>query len=88
MALFETGQVVSTREAADTIPKILMIAALARHLNGDWGIVSREDKTANNQALRDGGRLLSAYRTPDGTKFWIITEADRSCTTILLPDDY
>ena len=88
MARFQPGQVVATREAAEKIPQFFMMLALTRHLNGDWGDVCQQDAIANNQALRYGDRLLSAYHAPDGTKFWIITEADRSCTTVLLPDDY
>ena len=61
---------------------------LRRHAAGDWGDVSAEDKALNDQAILDGDRLLSAYRTTKGTKLWIITEADRSVTTILLPDEY
>ena len=85
MIKFQAGQVVMTPGVAETVPESVMITALARHLNGNWG---EEDKAANNRALRDGGRLFSAYHAPDGTKFWIVTEADRSATTILLPDDY
>ena len=88
MSKFQAGQVVMTPGAAEAVPEAVMITALARHLNGHWGDVCKEDKAANNLALRDGGRLFSAYHAPDGTKFWIITEADRSATTILLPDDY
>jgi len=67
-----------------------MISApcLARHAAGDWGIVNAEDKRLNDRAVRDRGRLLSAYLIANGTKIWIITEADRSATTILLPDEY
>jgi hypothetical protein len=66
---------------------------LARHLRGDWGEVCPEDWELNDQALRDGGRLLSAYSTLRGVKLWVLTEgADdaghRAATTILLPDDY
>ena len=59
-----------------------------RHMAGDWGDVDEEDKAANDQALTDGSRLLSAYRTAAAKKLWIITEADRSATTILLPEEY
>ena len=55
---------------------------------GDWGELDEEDKKANDQALQTGERLLSAYRTANGTKFWIITEADRASTCVLLPEDY
>jgi len=62
--------------------------ALCRHMTCDWGIVSDDDKKRNDQALVDGARLFSAYLFPDDTKFWIITEADRSSTAIMLPDEY
>ena len=61
---------------------------MVRHMAGDWGEVDAEDKAANDLALMDGSRLLSAYTTTKGQKLWIITEADRSVTTILLPSDY
>jgi hypothetical protein len=61
---------------------------LHRHQACDWGEVDSEDQKANDLALITGERLLSAYRTSTGTKLWIITEADRSATTILLPEDY
>ena len=63
-------------------------SALRRHAEGDWGKVSPEDARANEQALRGGLRLLSSYESHSGETFWIITEADRSATTILLPADY
>ena len=88
MAQFNGGQVVATREAAGRIPRFVMTLALARHLNGDWGDLCEADKNANNRALRCGERLLSAYHAPDGTKFLILTEADRSCTTVMLPGNY
>lgn len=61
---------------------------LIRHISGDWGQVNDEDKAANEQALKEGTRLLSAYTLSSGVKVWIITEADRSSTTILLPEEY
>lgn len=61
---------------------------LDRHLRCDWGEVDSEDAQANDDALQHGDRLLSAYRTSAGAKIWIITEADRSATTILLPEEY
>jgi hypothetical protein len=65
-----------------------VIRFVSRHRNSDWGDVDDEDKAANDKAVAEGGRLHSAYRLNDGTGFWIITEADRSATTILLPSDY
>jgi hypothetical protein len=61
---------------------------LSRHGACDWGEVDAEDRAANDLALTTGGRLLSVYRTSAGAKLWIITEADRSATTLLLPEDY
>jgi hypothetical protein len=61
---------------------------LTRHAQRDWGEVNEYDWKANDRAVRDGTRLLSAYRLSDGTRIWIVTEADRSSTTILLPDEY
>jgi hypothetical protein len=62
--------------------------ALRRHACGDWGDLSAEDRQENDLSAREGFRLLSAYTDSTGTKFWIITEADRSATTVLLPEDY
>jgi hypothetical protein len=61
---------------------------LQRHAAGDWGEVDAHDKAENEYSLQQGFRLLSAYRLADGTKIWIITEADRSATTLLLPEEY
>jgi hypothetical protein len=82
------GRTGATPAALELVPRDEMTAALRRHECGDWGDVNAADKAANNAALNTGERLLSSYRTADGTKFWIITEADRSATTVLLPDDY
>jgi hypothetical protein len=64
-----------------------LAALVARHQTGDWGSLCAEDRAANERALRVGARLVSRYDTPGGT-LWIITEADRSATTILRPDEY
>ncbi len=81
------GQVVVTRNALAVLSKDAVYAALARHQAGDWGDVCDEDRRSNDEALVEGTRLLSVYG--DGErKFWIITEADRSATTVLLPEDY
>jgi len=93
---FPLGLVVSTPGALETCSNALMQKCLARHLTGDWGCVSAEDKAANDAALTDGDRLLSAYpidpnQPSEGfgkNTLWIITEADRSVTTLLLPDEY
>jgi len=62
--------------------------ALTRHMRGDWGELCDEDWKDNDFSVEHGFRILSAYRSKAGVKFWIITEADRSATTILLPDEY
>jgi hypothetical protein len=61
---------------------------LYRHASGDWGELDKEDQAENEFSLREGFRLLSAYRLRTGEKLWVITEADRSVTTLLLPDEY
>ena len=88
-AKFSMGQVVSTPGALAALEDagIMPSALLARHQAGDWGVVSPEDGKANAQALIDGSRLLSSYAVGTG-KVWIITEADRSATTLLLPSEY
>ena len=85
---FETGRLVATPAAMETVMWAEMVAALARHVCGDWGDLGDEDKARNDASLKSGDRLFSAYHTVGGEKFWIITEADRSCTTVLLPEDY
>ncbi len=85
---FPPGRLVATPNALQAIANGEMKDALNRHLRGDWGMLDREDLNANDDALKNGGRLFSAYRTSTQIKFWIITEADRSVTTILLPEDY
>ena len=85
---FSLGKTVITPHAQSCLPHEEILAALGRHHSGDWGDLSDGDKRENELSLREGFRLLSAYRTNTGEKFWIITEADRSVTTILLPEDY
>jgi hypothetical protein len=85
---FTSGHIVITPGALNAVNSTELSLALTRHLQGDWGDLDCEDKRANDRALQSGGRLLSSYRTVAGTKFWIITEADRSSTTILLPSEY
>ena len=85
---FTPGRLMITRNARDTLPRIEVDVAINRHLAGDWGDVCPPDWQANEDALKNGGRLLSVYHTQGGVKFWIITEADNSATTVLLPSDY
>ena len=86
--LFPMGRLLATPAALEQISDEDFADALIRHLRGDWGEVCPEDRRRNNLALKKGMRLLSAYHTKEQTKFWIITEADRSATTVLLPEDY
>jgi hypothetical protein len=92
---FQLGQLLATPGALRVLEEAGQSPAffLDRHLVGDWGEVDAEDKRANDQALVDGSRLLSAYRTLKGERLWIITEATddegrRAATTILRPSEY
>ena len=86
--LFQPGEFIATPAVLAAVPRSVIDAAIARHLSGDWGDMTDEDKRTNNQALKDGSRLFSAYQVRKDTRIWIITEADRSATTVLLPEDY
>jgi hypothetical protein len=85
---FQTGQLVITPTALETVPADEILTALDRHIRADWGDVTPADRDENNFSLQEGFRILSAYHTAIGEKFWLITEADRSVTTVLLPSDY
>ena len=85
---FDLGQVVITTNAHNKLNQVDVQFALYRHAKGDWGNMPEEDKQTNEEALQLGNRLMSEYLDRAKTKFWIITEADRSATTILLPEDY
>ena len=88
--LFTLGQMVATPGALAALEKAGQQPGdfLARHVTGDWGEAPPEDVEENEFSLRYGFRLLSAYRTSAGDKLWVITEADRSSTCILLPEEY
>jgi hypothetical protein len=87
---FSLGQLVATPGALEALQEAGQSPAvfLEKHIQGDWGEVCDEDKRLNDQALLHGERLLSAYRTVKGVRLWIITEADRSSTCVLLPEEY
>ena len=85
---FPLGRIVMTANARDQLPSEDILTALERHTLGDWGNVCDEDRQENELALIQRGQLFSAYEDRTGKTFWIITEADRSATTILLPKDY
>jgi hypothetical protein len=83
--LFPPGQVVATPGALAL--GIDLLPFLMRHLTGDWGDLDEHDKLENEFAIKNGLRILSAYETPQG-RLWVITEADRSASTVLLPSEY
>ena len=85
---FDLGRVVITAHAQDVLDSQEVQSALVRHATGDWGDVCREDRLANERGLKDDDRLFSVYHAANSRKFWIITEWDRSVTTILVPEDY
>ncbi len=91
---FRLGRLVMTRGLNDKVAEDsefakFVIESLKRHACGDWGDLSKDDKAENELALKEGNlRLFSAYESPNLPKIWIITEADRSATTILFPDEY
>jgi len=87
---FPLGQLVATPGALSVIERAGQSpnVFIERHLKNDWGEVCGDDWNLNDQALDDGDRLLSAYRTAKGERIWVISESDRSATTLLLPDEY
>lgn len=88
--LLPLGHVVATPGALETMAEAgaSVQDLLTRHASGDWGRLDAEDKAANDRAVSEGTRVLSAYVLRGGSKIWIITEADRSVTTLLLPEEY
>jgi hypothetical protein len=88
--LFELGQTVATPGAIEALQKLGILASslLDRHICGDWGDLCEDDKSENDYALSNGCRLFSSYQLTAAIKIWVITEADRSVTTLLLPNDY
>lgn len=84
---FPLGQIVITENAAQHLDTVAVNEALRRHVSGDWGDVPPEDSCENEYSLQHGFRLLSAYGTGN-RRFWLVTEADRSATTIMMPSDY
>jgi hypothetical protein len=87
--LFHPGRLLVTPAALTTLRSnsIPVISVMLRHIAGDWGIVSNEDRAQNDLSIEAGLRLLSIYRLPDGAKVWVVTEWDRSHTTIRLAGD-
>lgn len=88
--LFKTGQISATPGAVDALQKNGQTTAhfLIRHVTGDWLELPEEDQNTNRESIACGARIFSAYAMKNGEKLWIITEADRSVTTLFLPDEY
>jgi hypothetical protein len=88
--LFDLGQTFITVGAQVALDESNQLPNefLSRHVSGDWGIVCEDDRKENELSVKEGFRILSAYKTKLDEKIWIITEADRSSTTILLPEEY
>jgi hypothetical protein len=88
--LFPLGQIVATPGAIEAMEEAGQSSAglLRRHITGDWGNVLPEDARENELSVREGFRILSSYKLKTGVKIWVITEADRSATTFLLPSEY
>jgi hypothetical protein len=87
---FELGQIVATPGALAALKKAGQQPGefLTRHVNREWGDLSDEDRKENDYSLEHGFRVFSSYRSNAGDKLWVITEADRSATTLLLPEEY
>jgi len=88
IAKFRLGKIVSTPNALSQLTQEDILMGIQRHQAGDWGDVDEHDRQANERALIERTRLWSVYHAAAGTKFWLITEADRMATTVLLPEDY
>jgi len=85
---FQYGRLHRTPGAEQTFSNPFLVQCIARHIAGDWGILEEEDIQANHAALETGDRVFSAYTNEVGEKLYVITEADRSVTTALLPEEY
>lgn len=88
IAKFRLGKIVSTPNALDRLTQEDILLAIGRHQAGDWGNVDTHGHAANERALVEGTRLWSVYHAGNGVKFWLITEANRRLTSVLLPEDY
>lgn len=85
---FRLGFIAVTPNVLETVDGLDVLRAIERHASADWGDVDERDRQENELSLREGFRLFSVYHDRHGVKFWVITEADRSATTVLLPEDY
>jgi hypothetical protein len=87
-AKFQLGQIVATPNALNHLTQDDIRSGIIRHQSGDWGDLDADDRKENDLSFERGTRLLSVYHASNGVAFWIITEADKSSTTVLLPEDY
>jgi len=87
IAKFRVGRIVTTPKALETLSGEDIARAIVRHQSGDWGELDAEDCEGNDRAVTQGTRILSQYNSVKGA-FWLITEGDRSVTTVLLPEEY
>lgn len=85
---FALGRLLITHGAKETLEESEVLSALGRHASGDWGDVCEEDGKENDFSVSRNLRIFSVYHSKNGEKFWVITEADRSATTVLLPEEY
>ena len=88
MGKFPMGRLLMTSGVRDSVGRSDIESLLQRHNRGDWGELDEHDRAENELSLQEGLRLLSAYTDSKGQKVWVITEADRSATTVLLPEEY
>ena len=88
VAVFRLGRIVATANAMNRITNADILLGIQRHQAGDWGDVSAEEREASDGALVKGTKVRSVYHAANGTKFWVITQAGHTVTTILLPQDY
>ena len=88
MAHFSIGRLVATAGVAGDLDQTEILSLVTRHVNGDWGELCDEDKQMNEEAVRDGERILSKYTASTGDSVYVITEWDRSYTTVLYPSEY
>jgi len=88
VAKFRLGRIVATPNALSRLSNEDILTGIKRHQAGDWGDMDQDDRQENDRALTHGGRLFSVFHAANGVKFWIITEASRDVTTVLMPEDY
>lgn len=88
IAKFRLGKIVATPNALEKLTQLDILRAIQQSQAGEWGELGDEDKATNESALQHGGRLFSCYQSVGKVRFYVITEADRSATTVLLPEDY